>query len=347
LAVKHKYFSKFPDWISTSFYFTIPTIIIFLPFLIINWDILITNEFSLYLKLFFGGIWAFFGPMFMFKYDEIYLKFWDRLSVISTGTDIERLIHYYDNQIIKTSKIISFIWCILIASVIIIDPSYLQVFGISGWGDPYIYIFILFIIYLVHLTALGFTGSYYTIKIIFSLIKSNSVQLDEYNSDSVGGFSCFGNFSLSTTILFSTGVLFIPILYDYAIQSGLFSQLLIFIAVILYGIAIFLVFVIPVALAFKKAERDKDELISITLSKYKSYRLKPDKNNENEIEELNEYNYLNYLNGVTTYPFNFNTLFKIVLTALFPIMLYFIQMLLDPGSILYNWKEVLEKIGMN
>ncbi len=342
LAVKYKYLNKFPDWISTSFYFAIPALVIFTPFIINNWNLLIQNEFTLYLKLFFGGLWALYGPFFMFRYDRIYMNFWKGVSTIYIKDDIESQIHFYDKQIIKISKLISIVWCSMITSVLIIDPSYLKIFGVIGWNDPYLYIFILLMIYLIHLTALGFTGSFITIKIILSLIKSNSVKLNEYDSDSVGGFSSFGNFSLSTTILFSTGVLFIPILYDYAIHSGLIVQLLIFSAVILYGLSIFLVFIIPVTLAYRKAEKDKDELIYNTLLEYRNHRV-----NGKYAEELNSYNYLNYLNGLTTYPFNFNNLFKISLTALFPIVLYFTQMLLDPGSILYNWKEVLEKIGIN
>ena len=342
LWIKYKYFNRIPDWISTSFYFAIPALIIFTPFIFNNWDTLIQNEFTLYLKLFFGGLWVLYGPLFMFRYDKIYLRFWEGISTIYIKDDLKKQINYYDNQIIKLSRWISIVWCSMITSVLIIDPSYLKIFGIEGWSDPYLYIFILLMIYLIHLTALGFTGSFITIKIILSLIKSDSVRLNEYDSDSVGGFSSFGNFSLSTTILFSTGVLFIPILYDYAIHSGIIVQLLIFSAVILYGISIVLVFIIPVTLAFKKAEKDKDELINSALIKYKEYR-----NSGKNAEELNTFNYLNYLNGLTTYPFNFNNLFKISMTALFPIVLYFTQMLLDPGSILYNWKEVLEKIGIN
>ena len=347
LKLKYRYFKKVPDWILTSFYFAIPALIVFLPFVILRWDILIKNDIALYLKLAFGALWALYGPLFMFRYDKEYIKFWGNLQSIYTGKDIEKLVKIYDLKIIRVSKLISLIWCVLITSVIIIDPSYLTIFGISGWQDPCLYIFVLFMFYLVHLTALGFTGAFITIKIIFNLIKSDSVKINEYDSDTVGGFSCFGNFSLVTTILFSTGVLFIPILYDYAIHSGLIAQLLIFLAVILYSIAIFLVFIIPVALAFKKADKDKEKIIINTLNRYKELRHKPIKTKLDHVEVLNEYNHLNYLKNLATYPFNFSTLLKITLTALFPILLYFLQMVLDPGSIFYNWKEVVEKIGIN
>lgn len=347
LRVRYHYLGGVPDWIATAFYFAIPAFIVFIPFILMRWDTLVHNPFTLYLKLFFGGLWALYGPYFMFIYDRKYMKFWDELRSVYHGKDIEELIRRYDRKIIQTSRVISCIWCILITSVIIIDPSYLRVFGISGWADPYLYIFIAFILYLVHLTALGFTGAYITIRIIFNLIRSGDVRINEYDSDAVGGFSCFGNFSLTTTILFSTGVLFIPILYDYAIHSGLIAQLIIFLAVIFYGVAIMLVFIIPVALAFKKAEYDKDTMITETLLRYRKIRTIENKTDKQNLEELNAYNHLSYLKGLTTYPFNFNNLFKITLTALFPIVLYFLQMVLDPGSILYNWKEVLEKMGFN
>jgi hypothetical protein len=70
-------------------------------------------------------------------------------------------------------------------------------------------------------------------------------------------------------------------------------------------------------------------------------------NSEIEMVELNSYNHLKFLNELKIYPFNFNILFKISLTALIPIIIYLFQMLLDTSSILYNWKVVVSKLGIN
>jgi hypothetical protein len=64
-------------------------------------------------------------------------------------------------------------------------------------------------------------------------------------------------------------------------------------------------------------------------------------------DSLNSYNYLKFLNELKIYPFNFNILFKTSVTELIPIAIYFFQMILDSGSIVYNWKEVISKFGKN
>jgi hypothetical protein len=347
LEIKYKYFRKIPDCISTSFYFSVPAIIIFIPFIFRSWNELMKNDFSLYFKIFIAGIWTLYGPWFIFKYNQTYELFWTKLSSIYLKDNLESLIHFYDLKIIRISKIISIIWCSLLTAALIIDPSYLKTFGIHGWSDPYQYIFIFFIIYLAHLTALGFTGCYITIKIICSLINNNSVRFNEFDTDNAGGFSCFGHFSLSTTFLFATGSLFIPLLYDYATNSSIVTQFLIFLAVILYGCSIFLVFLIPVTHTFKKAENDKNDIVHEALLEYKKSRVKKMSNSEIEMVELNSYNHLKFLNELKIYPFNFNILFKISLTALIPIIIYLFQMLLDTSSILYNWKVVVSKLGIN
>lgn len=344
LYLNYKYFNRYPDWISTTFYFAIPALIAFLPAVLINWEILINNSYNLYVKLFFGLMWGVLGPYFMFRYDKAYIKFWERVKNIYQGDEIKQLMEKFDNEIIKTSNVISILWCTLVTSVIILDPSYLEIFGINGWSDPYLYIFILFIIYLVHLTALGFCGVFITIKIIYTLSKDDHLKIDVYNIDNVGGYSCFGNFSLATSLLFSTGVLFLPIIIDYSIHSGAVAQLIISTVIIIFCIAILLSFIMPVMFSFKKADKEKDRIIQGHLEKYRKYR---NQNNglEGKIEELNLYNHLYFINNVSVYPFNFSNLFKIITASLVPMLVYLIQMLIDTGSILYNPQTILRLFG--
>lgn len=343
LRIKYNRFKNIPDYITTWFYFAIPAFLVFIPFLFREWELLIKNELSIYIKFFFGALWCTYGPYFIFSYERKYIQFWKELNPIFTGENIQSFIDYFDLKIKRLSKIISVPWCILIISIILFDPSYLRLFGINGWTDLYLYVFILLIIYLSYLTALGFTGTYITINIIMHLVKKNLIKLNPFCNDGVGGFSCIGKFSLNSTILFSTGILFIPILHDYAIETGVISQLLTFIVITIYGAAILLVFFIPMRVAFRKADEDKDKLLTDALDGYYQLRHCREKELIQSISELNSFNYLNFLEKMNLYPFTFTTMTKIILTALFPVLFYIVQMLLDSGSIFYNW-DMLSKL---
>ena len=343
LKLRYKFLKNTPDYLISGFFFALPAAIVFTPFVILRWETTDLNYLTL-LRLLSGCIWAYWGPYFMFRYDKHYLKIWHSIFHEKPESSINEYVLKYDSRIRRIAALLTLIWSALIGGALLLSVEYLLKFGFVNYSDPYLYLFIGFVFLLIHYTAIGITGSFMTILIIKEIVENNLIEYDIYASDSVGGYSVLGNFALNTTLLYSTGVLFIPILYDFVIDVNITSQILVFLGVMIYAISIFASFLIPVTYTFKHAESQKEKILQDQLEYYKELKMKVSKTSNDYYEERSVFNLIQYVRQLDVYPFNFNSLTKVILTGLFPIVLYVVQLFLDPDSILYNWDAVVEKL---
>lgn len=159
----NKTFSK---KLNILFHFLI-LIIIFTPFLYTRWSIIQNFEVGLLLALLLSITWYGISPLLILKYDNIYEKFWHEChSLLKEKDSIQEFKEKFDKRIIRLSKHLTILWCPLLLSVIFINPDYLVKLGFEIWSDPYFYVFLIALTYVLHLTVIGFTGAIVTIQII-------------------------------------------------------------------------------------------------------------------------------------------------------------------------------------
>lgn len=179
---------------------------------------------------------------------------------------------------------------------------------------------------------------------IVNVIKKDLTKFNPYSVDNVGGYSCFGNFSFYTTLIFSSGMFFIPIMFDYSVNSGILIQIIISFAVIIYSISIFLLFLLPTSYAFKKAAYEKENHLIKLLDEYNSLFTSSDKSVYQELRIHNLMSNIDFIKNLSTYPFNFNVMLKLTLTSVLPAIIYVLQLLMNKNSLIYKWKEVVEQM---
>lgn len=211
-----------------------------------------------------AGIWSILGPFlivqFYNKYEDIICKLM-RNEVGHKSTIIK-------NSLIDNKKIniaVSIIWISILLCVLLIFPQSLEFLYIYGYSDISYWIFIIIAIYLLQLTATGFSGVISCLLLIYRLNKnvdnneSYLYKLIEKEKDVADELI---EFCFLASFYFSTGVLFIPTLMIYMNNANSFIVCIIILsAIILYSVFIFLSYIVPMF------------IIENTIKKYKKIKL--------------------------------------------------------------------------
>lgn len=329
LFINRKSLSLMPNIVFSGFFMSFPIIVIFLPFIFRERMIFSTYTSSMWLGLISGSIWIYLAPYLIFQfYKRLATLSIELQSIISKNNDI-----YFWNALdtFKKTNIFNVLWCVLICCALLLDVGYLNKFGIYGFGDPYLYVFILCIAYIAYFTGFGFKGVYVTIIIIKNLTKNKVITIDYFNADGSGGIKYLKGLSAFTARVFATGTLFIPILVDYILYTNnLYVKLILYLSIFLMVLFIASSFIIPVKLLIRHIESQKNEYLKKLLLKYKTVAFVGIDNPNNhsiqeEIEALNLYNYINICKNTKIYTVDYSVIMEILVSVAIPLMGLFIS----------------------
>lgn len=331
--------------------FVLPITVIFLPYVIQRFSYLKTYTLETWISLALAGSWAFLGPYFIFRYFESIKTFQNTIITLSDSSNDVTTDHHDSvsetvTQIIKEEmkafstahKIICFIWIPIVIGILIVFNERLQDFAFWGFSDPYYWIAIVYISFLLYLQSLGFSGLLSTYRLIRRITALDYMIEDVLEGSFQDGIKIFGTLLIKTTLYFFSGIVFFPILIVFAKQQSAALTLSIIIVMFIFSISVLVFFLYTYWLIYQSAEKRKNALIeefqAIYNREMKESLSTPEPVNAsyhfilNELKISNVYRHIEKLEKINTNPIHLSKVVVTVFTVIFP-ALFFIQDFLE------------------
>lgn len=312
---------RVPILITSFLILLFPIFLCFLPFIFLRINILLNFSFRMWISLVSVAIWLWLCPYFIYLFSLKYNIFIKKISKrhLKNNSFIDEYSKKLKNKLC-TFDYISAMWIIIIDFILLSDMSYIKRFGTFGYNDGYLYVLLFCLSLIVYYTSIGLRGVVISIRTVICITKQKNLFIDFYNKDYSGGLSCIKEFSLCTTRLIMTGILFIPILLDYNyFTENLYVKSLIYILILAYAIFIFLSFYIPVNYTYKVLNKKKHAYFNLIMKQYRKQHLKNLKKKDyySQLEEINLYNHLVYVKSISFYSFaNSSVFIDVILPSL-------------------------------
>lgn len=224
-------------------------------------------------------------------------------------------------------------------ALILFSTKNLENGGLFGFTDPWFWIFFITFGYQNLIAMFGIWGVYIMIKSI-SEISKQELHIDPLHPDKVGGLSSVGNFAISTTLIFSSGALWIPLALELSAGQPLLGNLA-------YGIMgtwmvfTLLCFLYPTFKIHSKASKIQNKILNELRLDYAKMRKKVviDKLiiSRDNIEAIGNFFNMEILRkefkdyqNLKLYPFEIKIFTKLLTSVLLPLIIWLIQTFL-PG----------------
>ncbi len=279
-----------------------------------------------------GLIWIWLGPFLINNYvqkiNETFLN--------AKDLKILRIENYNRTLVDANTKlgkfgVLNVIWVLFILAIAVFDNSYLNRFGIGNFTDPYFYIFLLMLAYVLYFTSVGIRGVLIVYQLINELVNENKIKLDFYNSDKMGGLKCFKELIYTAAKLFATGVLFFPILLDYILYtSDIRVKVALYLSIILFTVILIMTFFIPIKKLYDYANEHRDMYLNELGGKLKCLATDLIENEKNcSIKDgiliINYCHQINIISTVSVFDVASDTYLQIIGSILIPFFTYFIN----------------------
>lgn len=219
-----------------------------------------------------GGTWILLAPYLIVQYIRRTIAFFEECLkrgqkqgvIIDLKTKFEN--NYFGNMKFYTFAII---WIFLVLFLLLRDASYLEKYGIMGWGDVYYTIFLISMVYILYLTAIGLYAIISSLYFAVKIVKSGELEINFYVRNIRDELYFVIDYVFGALRIIATGMLFIPILLDYVEYTSFeLLKLLTYLAIIIYSISLFSTLYVPLKEVLKYFDRNrKSELINL-YSKY-------------------------------------------------------------------------------
>lgn len=283
----------------------------------------------------FGLIWINLGPFLIWYYDERLLPkfFFSVLDIVKDKNKIEKLAKKYDTLFSKRFWLITIPWILFLMYMCLQIPETLSRGGILGGVNDFFYwLFLIGIVWVGLITSTGFLGVLITIFAIRDVSKE-TLKIDPLHPDRLGGLSCIGNYAIGTTILFSTGSLFIPVVFQLISNKGILF--FIYPGVLLFSVFILLSFLYPTIKIHHRAKLIRDGILDKLRKKYGELSHKLNTNSQDYTKTVASYlelyrlrsEYLDY-KGVSLYPLEIEIFVRLISSVILPIVFLLIQLYL-------------------
>ena len=278
-------------------------------------------------------VWLNLGPYFIWDYErKVLADFFHRLNELLPHQEVERLFQKYKSIFAHKFWILIIPWMSFLFFAYH-DGFVLDVAGTFGFQDVWTWLLSIPIIWIPIIAGMGSWGVITTILAVKDVVRGN-LRLDPLHVDKRGGLGCIGNYAIGTTILISSGSLFLPMAYQFSLQlnsakTDVYFLVSFFIAIILLS------FVYPIFITYSSVKEYRSKLLEKLRVKYnktiREQQLPRRKGARTKLEcyldavQIRaEYNDLSNLN---LYPFDISIINKLISSVLFPMLITFIQQL--------------------
>lgn len=271
-------------------------------------------------SLFAAASWSFWGPYFIYQYHVQFIKFYEGLSFLDNHSIKKIFLDVYSG-FQKRVFIASIMWGLL-AVILITKPETLIGYSFYGYSDCWYWIFLLYILFSLHLTACGFIGvqtSFYLLKRLSNVnLMTNLLQQQPRK------LKAFGQFSFSTVLYFSSGISFIPILIDFIQENKVYPQLFIMTGIGAFIVVTCVAFFYPLWLVSQCADKSRELLLDKFEAEY-IYHLYSKKHYKwdffQSLQQIDRYNSLCFVQSIKIELLDSSKAFTVFATLIVPIVI--------------------------
>ena len=284
--------------------------------------------------LLLATIWLNIGPFLIWYYDERLLpSFFQKVkTIISDPERLSTIARKYDHFFAKRYWLVSIPWTVLL---IYIYLNFIQMTNspVFGFPDPLFWLSLIIVTWGGWISGIGFIGVLTTMLALREISKEQ-IKVEPLHIDKLGGLGTVGYYAVGTTLLFSSGSLFLPFGAEATILSKGQANILILAGFSIYSLFVLLSFLYPTAIINSKAKKERDQILEGLRKRIKETRQTIEKNCTgidrmvcfSELEALRN-EYADY-REVRLYPFEINIIVKLISSILLPIGLAVIQLYL-------------------
>lgn len=276
--------------------------------------------------------WLNVGPYFIWYYDQKLLpEFFARADeIIGDNERLHALARKYDNFFSHRYWIITIPWTALV------------LYAISGLklvlsGGVFYWMILAGGVWIALLSSIGFWGVVTTMLAIRE-ISREKLTVDPFHPDKLGGLSCIGTYAIGTTLLFSTGSLFLPIIFDFisageptVVLSALYAAVFVFSGFTLFS------FLYPTVKINRAAESARRAILENLRQQYAVLQRSVARRNTRTANLSEAYPRLNHLRDeymdyrrMKLYPFEVEILVKLIISVILPFILLLVNRYLLP-----------------
>lgn len=277
------------------------------------------------------------GPVLIWHYDErVFPRFileveevvTDRTALVETIDHYERL--FADQYWITTS-----LWTVFVVAVFLTNLSFLESLGVTGLGDPALFVYVLFALWWGILTGIGFHGAIVTVLCIRA-VGDLDLTIDPLHPDGLGGLSTIGYFSIRATIMISVGSFAFPL--GFAVASEGNFQSIVYVGVVCYIGVILGSFIYPTLYVNRRAQAIREAILDEKRSQIKELKQQMSVNSaEGELSELETQLKIQTIREdfrqyerVSLYPLSISILTRLASSILLPIVFIVLETYVFP-----------------
>lgn len=281
-----------------------------------------------------GLLWVNIAPALIWHYDERVLpEFFSHLSELIPNKEKRKDLAKKYNQFFAKHRIsITLFWTIAFVTIVYTSEAALVDQGMVGTGSIFIWTTYAYAIYIGAVLGQGFVGPITTILLIRE-VSNIELEIDPLHPDNLGGLSNVGYISIRTTLLFSSGSLFLPLLFFFSSEGGVSTIIFGFTGI--YILTILISFIYPTTLVNRRAQEYRDSILEDLRQQYLDIEAKTQDPENDRISELNkrlelqkvQNKYDNY-NSVRLYPLQLNILTRLVGSIVLPILFMLLELYL-------------------
>ncbi len=277
-------------------------------------------------------VWAAFGPYWIWYYErKLMPAFYSRLrTLLADPTVIPRMEYAWRREFSRKYLLASAPWSLfLLVTWFYCVPS-LSRGGIGGLADPVFWVTTLAVLWLGVLTGIGFWGVAVTVRAIHA-VTHHRLRIDPWHPDGLGGLSSVGYYAIGTTLLFSTGSLFLPLAFQLIDWD---SPLAVLVpgAVVLFSGFIGLSFVWPTLAINREATALRDARLDALRDEHETLTRNVENESLDDMAMIRTYLRINrvssqyqILESMMLYPFKVSILARLVFSVVLPFVFIFLR----------------------
>lgn len=255
----------------------------------------------------------------------------------------EKIKEKYDTMFKNRWWIIAIPFCCLMYYIFLSSTEALELGGLHGYSDYWFWIVFAIYVFDILMTSTGLWGVIVTILAIHE-ISGCSIKIDPLHTDGVGGLNCFGNYAIATTLIFSSGALWLPLAFD--LMAGIPAlTTFIYAAVFTWMGFTLLSFVYPTFIINVRAKKIRNAEIDIRRREYEEsreiiriindMRIKTNYMKADTVNPIMAMVYyfntelmreeFEHFKAVKLYPFEIFIFSKLISSVIFPLLVWFVQ----------------------
>ena len=306
----------------------LPAFLVLTGFFLSRRDV-ITHDGLTILLVYIAAIWAWIGPVFIWRYEHItttkYLAMCRK--VLKNRHQLFILREPIKHTVLakKYGVLIIALWCLVIVGTFINSYEFMKGFGIYGKKDIWWHIQVLGVAIYAFITGIGFLLVIRTFLMIRNFLPCDT-NINPYHPDQKGGLGFFGNLLSETSFMFASGALFIPALLKLHMELYADRSMVVLIIIGFYVLVTGLSFVVPIWFIHKKLVKEKcKRLLSLSISLTQMQELFENGGLEKYLKyKIYRDQYLD-VTRIITWPFDIQNIMMVIASVALPILLTVLQ----------------------